>query len=265
MNTLVLDIGGTNVKMLASGHELPRKFPSGRELTPRRMLEGVKAAADGWDFERVSIGLPGPVANDQILAEPVNLGPGWVAFDFAAHFGKPVKIINDAAMQALGSYDGGRMLFLGLGTGLGSALVMDRVVIPLELAHLPYRKGQTFEDYVGQRGIDRFGKKGWRKYVKDVAVRLRESVVADYVVLGGGNSKNLKSLPPRCRLGNNHNAFIGGFRLWEWRGRKVVLRRPYAGNLGKSGFGLHLTPVEPHVIAPILRSSAEAGWAIRDP
>ena len=215
MNTLVVDVGGTNVKILATGESESRKFPSGPELTPARMVEGVQAAAADWPYDRVSIGYPGPVAKGQALTEPHNLAPGWVGYDFAAHFGKPVKVINDAAMQALGSYEGGRMLYLGLGTGLGSALVVSNVLVPLELAHLPYRKGKTFEDHVGVRGLERLGKRKWRQFVEDVCNRLRAALVADYVVLGGGNIKKLDTLPPECRAGDNSKAFVGGFRLWE--------------------------------------------------
>ncbi len=219
--TLVIDVGGTNVKILATGQEDVRKIPSGPELTPVQMVDEVKAAAEGWEYERVAIGLPSPVEHNQAVLEPANLGRGWVGFDFSQHFGRPVKVINDAAMQALGSYEGGRMLFLGLGTGLGSALIIDHVIAPLELAHLPYRKGLTFEDYIGQRGLDRFGKKRWRHYVEDVTARLRAAMVADYVVLGGGNAKRLRSIPANCRLGDNNKAFAGGFRLWEEPGTHV--------------------------------------------
>jgi len=215
VNTLVIDIGGTNVKILATGQMQMRKIPSGKDMTPLRMVQAVKARSRGWQYDRVSIGFPAPVVHGELVKEPVNLGQGWVGFDFAKRFRKPVKLINDAAMQALGSYDGGTMLFLGLGTGLGSALIINHVVAPLELAHLPYRNRQTFEDYVGQRGLDRFGKQKWRRYVEDVTAQLRAALVADYIVLGGGNAKKLKVLPPHCRLGDNSNAFLGGFRLWE--------------------------------------------------
>lgn len=217
MNVLVIDIGGTNVKMLATGRtaEQMGRFASGLSLTPQLMVKGVQEATADWPADVVSIGYPGPVVNGSPAAEPKNLAPGWVGFDFGAAFGKPVRVFNDAAMQALGSYEGGRMLFLGLGTGLGSALIVERMVAPLELAHLPYRKGRTFEDYVGLRGLERLGPKRWRKAVADVAARLKAALVADYVVFGGGNSKKLKALPPDCRLGDNANAFIGGYRMWE--------------------------------------------------
>jgi polyphosphate glucokinase len=215
MKTLVIDIGGTNIKMLATGQEMERKFPSGPRMTALQMVENVKRATVDWEYDGVSIGYPGPVIHDKLALEPRNLAPGWVDFDFAAAFGKPVKLINDAAMQALGSYEGGRMLFLGLGTGLGSALIVDGVIAPLELAHLPYRKCRTFEDYVGLRGLLRLGKKKWTKAVADVAARLQAAMVADSVVLGGGNAKKLKRLPTGARLGLNTNAFVGGFRLWD--------------------------------------------------
>ena len=214
MKILVIDIGGTNVKMLASGQREPRKFPSGPGMTPRLMAAGVKQVGQGWTYDAVSIGYPGPVRDGRPASEPHNLGKGWVAFNYRAAFGRPVKIINDAAMQALGSYEGGRMLFLGLGTGLGSTLIADGVVLPMELGHLPYRKG-TFEDYLGIRGLEQRGKKKWRTAVEDAVARLVAALQPDSVVLGGGNVKKLKALPPLCRAGVNANAFRGGFRLWE--------------------------------------------------
>jgi polyphosphate glucokinase len=214
MNVLVIDVGGTNVKILATGKETPRKFPSGPSITPARMVSGVKQLASEWQYECVSIGYPGPVIRGRIAAEPHNLAAGWIGFDFQAAFGLPVRIINDAAMQALGSYEGGRMLFLGLGTGLGSALVFDGIVQPTELAHLPYKKG-TFEDYVGLRGLKRLGRKKWRSCVLDAVARLVAALQPEYVVLGGGNVKELKELPHGCRAGTNASAFRGGFRLWE--------------------------------------------------
>ena len=214
MNILVVDVGGTNVKILATGHEEPRRFPSGPTLAAEQMVAGVIELAGDWQYDVVSIGYPGFVMRGRPIAEPHNLAPGWVGFDFQTAFGCPVKIINDAAMQALGSYKGGKMLFLGLGTGLGAAMVVDDIVEPMELAHLPYRKG-TFEDYVGKRGLDRKGKKKWRKHVADVVAKLVAALEPDDVVLGGGNVKNLKELPPGCRAGENANAFLGGFRLWE--------------------------------------------------
>ena len=217
MKILVIDIGGTNVKMLASGQREPRKFPSGPGMTPRLMAAGVKQVSQGWTYDAVSIGYPGPVRDGRPASEPHNLGKGWVAFNYRAAFGRPVKIINDAAMQALGSYDGGRMLFLGLGTGLGSTLIADGVVLPMELGHLPYRKG-TFEDYLGIRGLEQRGKKKWRTAVEDAVARLVAALQPESVVLGGGNVKKLKVLPPLCRAGVNANAFRGGFRLWETTG-----------------------------------------------
>ena len=214
MKILVIDIGGTNIKLLASGQDAPTKIPSGPAMTPDRMVADVQRAAAGWTYDAVSIGYPGPVRRGRPVIEPVNLGPGWVGFDFALALGKPVKMINDAAMQALGSYEGGRMLFLGLGTGLGSALVIEGYVQPTELAHLPYRKG-TFEDYVGKRGLDKLGKKEWREAVEDVVARLRAALQPDYIILGGGNFKKLDTLPAGARAGANALAFVGGFRLWD--------------------------------------------------
>jgi polyphosphate glucokinase len=214
MNILVIDIGGTNVKVKLSGNEEIRKHPSGTGLTPAQMVEAVKHLTNDWHYDVISIGYPGPVVNNQILREPHNLAGGWVGFDFTAGFGKPVKVINDAAMQALGSYEGGRMLFLGLGTGLGNTLILDGTVAPLELGHLPYKKGKSFEDYVGVAALDRRGKRRWRKDVEDIIALLKAAVVADYVVLGGGNVKKLDQMPPGCRAGDNANAFKGGERMW---------------------------------------------------
>ena len=214
MAILVIDIGGNNVKLKLSNSEEVRKFPSGPTLTPHDLRERLQEATADWHYDRITIGYPGPVVKDKILKEPVNLGPGWMECDFGL-LGKPWKLINDAAMQALGSYEGGRMLFLGLGTGLGSAMVIDKVIVPMELAHLPYKKGRSFEEYVGARGLRRLGKKQWRKVVDDVVARLKAAVVADYVILGGGNAKKLKTLPDGARLGDNRNAFLGGFRLWQ--------------------------------------------------
>lgn len=215
MKVLVVDIGGTNVKLLATGHEEVRKVPSGVTLTPQQMVDEVRQAIGDWEYAAVTIGYPGAVVHGQVALEPKNLGPGWVDFNFAAAFGCPVKLINDAAMQALGSYEGGRMLFLGLGTGLGTALVLEHAVVPLELAHLPYRKKRTYEDYLGERGLQRLGRKKWQKVVEDVVQRFRAAFVVDHVVLGGGNAKKVQTLPPHTRLGDNRNAFKGGFRLWE--------------------------------------------------
>jgi polyphosphate glucokinase len=214
MNVLVVDVGGTHVKILATGQDEPRRFPSGPSLTAEQMVATVKDLAGEWTYDVVSIGYPGPVLLGRPVAEPRHLGLGWVGFDYQAAFGRPVKLVNDAAMQALGSYQGGKMLFLGLGTGLGSTLVVDGIVEPMELGHLPYRKS-TYEDYVGIRGLEQRGKKKWRLYVADVVALLTAALEPDDVVLGGGNIKKLKQLPPGCRAGDNANAFRGGFRLWE--------------------------------------------------
>jgi len=212
---LVIDIGGTNVKMLASGEKEPRKYPSGPTMTPQKMVKLVKESVRDWKFDCVSLGYPGPVINGHPLREPHNLGEGWIGFNFGKAFGCPLKMINDAAMQALGSYQGGRMLFLGLGTGLGSAMIVDGTLEPMELAHLIYKHGKTYEDYLGLRGLEKAGKKKWRQHVAKITKRLMAALEADYVVLGGGNSKKLKELPPGTRLGSNLNAFLGGFRMWE--------------------------------------------------
>ena len=212
-NVLVVDVGGTNVKILATGQDTPRRFPSGPALTAKAMVAAVKKLARDWKYDVVSLGYPGPVLRGRPVVEPPNLGKGWIGFRFEAAFGCPVKVVNDAAMQALGSYKGGKMLFLGLGTGLGSAVIVDGILEPMELGHLPYRKG-TYEDYVGRRGLERRGKRKWRRDVADVVERLIVALEPDDVVLGGGNVKKLKDLPPGCRPGDNANAFLGGFRLW---------------------------------------------------
>ena len=210
---LVVDVGGTHVKVFANGQDEPREIVSGPAMTAPRMVQQVKKLTRDWKYDAVTIGYPGPVAHDKPLREPFNLGAGWRRFDFKKAFGCPVKIINDAAMQALGSYRGGRMLFLGLGTGLGSAMIVDGILEPMELAHLPYRK-KTYEDYLGIRGLKRMGKKKWTRRVFAIVEELRLALEVDYVVLGGGNTKKLKTLPPKTRRGDNRNAFIGGFRLW---------------------------------------------------
>jgi polyphosphate glucokinase len=210
---LVIDIGGTHVKILVTGGTDPRRFISGPKMTPLQMVSGVKKLAAGWKYDAISIGYPGPVLRNRPVAEPHNLGGGWIGFNFEKAFGHPVKVTNDAAMQALGSYRGGKMLFLGLGTGLGTAMIVDGCVEPMELSHLPYRKG-CYEDYVGEKSMERHGKKKWREEVEDVIDRLVAALEPDDVVLGGGNARLLKKIPKGCRLGDNANAFAGGFRLW---------------------------------------------------
>ena len=214
MNVLVIDVGGTHVKILATGQKESREFPSGPKLTAKQMVAGVKQLASDWKYDAVTIGYPGPVLRNRPVAEPHNLGRGWMGYDFKRAFDRPVKVVNDAAMQALGSYRRGKMLFLGLGTGLGSTMIADGIVEPMELGHLPYKKG-TYEDYVGERGLEKRGKKKWRRSVADVISRLITALEPEEVVIGGGNAKKLKELPDGCRMGNNANAFRGGFRLWE--------------------------------------------------
>ena len=212
---LVIDIGGSHVKMRVFGRREMRQFESGPDLTPRQMVAHVHELTGDWTYEAVSIGYPGVVLHGKVVAEPHHLGPGWVRFDFRKAFGRPIHILNDAAMQAVGSYEGGRMLFLGLGTGLGSAMIVDGVVAPMELAHLPYKKGRTYEAYVGARGLERLGNKRWSRAVHDVATQLCTVLEADYVVIGGGNARKLKHLPQNARLGSNDFAFLGGFRVWH--------------------------------------------------
>jgi hypothetical protein len=211
---LVIDIGGSNVKLMMSRHE-KRKFKSGPNLTPRGIVAEMKPLVSDWKFNAISIGFPAPVRDGRILSEPKHLGRGWVGFDFEKAFGKPVRIINDAAMQALGSYHGRRMLFLGLGTGLGSALVWSNYVLALELGDLPYSNGSIIEDYLGKPGLARLGEKTWRRDVEHALVQLKKSLIADYVVLGGGNAKKLDMLPTGVERGHNRNAFLGGTRLWQ--------------------------------------------------
>lgn len=218
-SVLVIDVGGTHVKVLATGQREEREISSSSDMTARQMVWDVKRVTKGWEYDFVSIGYPGPVIHGRPLREPHNLGVGWVGFDFGQAFGRPVKVINDAAMQALGSYKGGRMLFLGLGAGLGSAMIVDGILEPMELAHLPYKNGKTYEDYVGAAGLKRLGKKNWRHHVADVVERIKDALEAEYVVIGGGNAKNIKKLPPDARLGDNQNAFVGGFSLWEKRSK----------------------------------------------
>lgn len=226
---LVIDVGGTHIKFRVDGRGRIFKFRSGPELGPGRMARKVLKRARGLAYDAISIGYPGLVFHGRIAAEPHNLGKGWVGFDFAAAFGKPVRIVNDAAMQAIGSYRGGRMLFLGLGTGLGATLIIDGVVEPTEIGHMPYLKGRTFEDYLGERGRRRLGTRKWRAAVGDVVAHLKTALEADYVVLGGGNAARLKRLPPGARHGDNRNAFVGGVRLWRPRGGSLRLRGAPAG------------------------------------
>ena len=225
MRILVIDIGGTHVKVLATGHKQRVEFPSGPKMTPAKMVKAVRAATTGWNYDVISIGYPGVVVHGRPVSEPVHLSSGWVGFDFHKAFGRPVKIVNDAAMQALGSYQGGRMLFLGLGTGLGSALIVDHVLEPMELGHLPYKNGRTYEEVVGLAGLERLGKKKWRRQVKRVVRQLKNALEPDYIVLGGGNAKLLKKLPSGARRGDNANAFRGGFRLWSERYSRPNHRR----------------------------------------
>jgi polyphosphate glucokinase len=210
---LTVDVGGSNVKAVLNGIDERRRFASGPKMTPDEMVAGVLEMTADWDYVGVSVGVPAPVKDNRVVREPVNLGKGWKGYDLVHAFGKPTKVINDAAMQALGSYDGGRMLFLGLGTGLGTTMILDGVIAPMELGHLPFRKA-TFEDYVGERGQERLGLKRWRKAVLETITHLTNAVEPDYIVLGGGNAEVLEELPPNCRLGHNEDAFLGGFRLW---------------------------------------------------
>jgi polyphosphate glucokinase len=215
MKVLVIDIGGTNIKVASTDIRVPIKIPSGPTMDAEQMARDVIAATTGWTYDYISIGYPGPVAHDRPLAEPHNLAAGWIDFPYQKAFGKPIRFINDAAMQALGGYKGGRMLFLGTGTGLGSAMIFDGVVIPLELAHLPYRKGRTYEECIGLAGLQREGKKRWRKLVLDIIERLQAALVCDSVLLGGGNAKLMKDLPTHVMLGANSNAIDGGLKLWQ--------------------------------------------------
>ncbi len=242
MKVLVVDVGGSHVKILATEQDEPRKFSSGPKMTAEKMVSGVKELVAGWKYDVVSIGYPGSAIRNFVVSEPHNLGKGWVGFDFESAFACPVKLINDAAMQALGSYKGGKLLFLGLGTGLGSAMVVDGIVAPMELGHLPYKKG-TYEDYVGADSLERRGKKKWRKHVAKVVAYLTAALKPHDVVLGGGNVNELKELPPGCRAGDNANAFLGGFRMWEdasgrdaspRRSRSLPTKPPHSSNPGYS-------------------------------
>ena len=211
---LVVDVGGSHIKVLATGQQESGRADSGPGMSAARMVEAAKELAGDWSWENVSVGVPSPIHGGRVVAEPVNLGDGWVGFDYEAAFGKPTRVVNDAAMQALGSYEGGKMLFIGLGTGFGSALVANGFVQPMELGHLPYKKA-TFEDYAGSAGLEKRGKKRWRGDVADIVSRLSAALEPDYVVLGGGNAKKLDELPANARLGSNADAFAGGFRLWD--------------------------------------------------
>jgi polyphosphate glucokinase len=222
-DVLIIDIGGTNVKVSSSSQQVPLKIPSGPTMTAKTMVEQVKLATKGWKYDCISIGYPGPVSHDRPLAEPHNLAAGWIDFPYEKSFGKPLRFINDAAMQALGGYRGGKMLFLGVGTGLGSAMIFEGIVVPLELAHLPYKKGKTYEEFVGKEGMEQLGKKRWRKAVMDIIVRFKAALICDYVLLGGGNAKLMKYLPPRVILGDNSNAVAGGIRLWQSTDERMVL------------------------------------------
>src|ERR1700694_2395309 len=228
---LVVDVGGTHLKILASGHRMSRKIASGPKMTARLMCNWVRKAASDWRYEVAAIGYPGPVVHGRPVHEPYNMSKGWVGFDYAEGLGCPTRVINDAAMQAIGSYQGGRMLFLGLGTGLGSAMIVDGIVESMELAHMHYKKGRTYEDVVGDRGRRRLGSKKWRRAVKKVVETLRTALEADYVVLGGGNARKLEKMPQGARLGNNDFAFLGGFRLWRKGGIGVARRPPSSGQV----------------------------------
>jgi polyphosphate glucokinase len=214
---LSVDVGGSHVKVMTDKMKIKREFESGPDLSAKAMVKKVGELAKDWPYDVVSVGYPGPVVRDRPTAEPVNLGRGWKGYDFAKAFGRPTKVVNDALMQALGSYEGGKMLFLGLGTGLGSAMIVNGVLVPMELGHLPYRKGKTFEDYVGEAGFKHHGKKKWARYVDDVVERLVAALEPEYVVIGGGNADKLGKLPKKSRLGNNGDAFLGGFKLWQAR------------------------------------------------
>jgi polyphosphate glucokinase len=210
---LAVDVGGSHVKVVLNGLDERRRFTSGPDMTAQQMVDGVLALTNDWEYVGVSVGVPGPVVQDKVVREPVNLGKGWKGFDFGTAFGIQTRVINDAAMQALGSYTGGRMLFLGLGTGLGTTLIFDDVIAPMELGHLPYKKA-TFEDYVGEAALERDGHKHWKKSVFDTIGHFKRALLPEYIVLGGGNARELAELPEGCRLGHNEDAFLGGFRLW---------------------------------------------------
>jgi len=229
MKVMVIDIGGNSVKVLVTGETDPRKFPSGPKLTPRQMVSAVLKLTEDWECDAVSIGYPGRVRDGRPVSEPYNLGRGWVKFDYAAAFGRPVKMMNDAAMQALGSYKSGTMLFLGLGTGLGTAMVVEGTMVPMELGHLSYKQG-TYEDYLGHKGLERLGIKKWRACFREVVTRFITALELDEVVIGGGNVNKLDKLPPSCRAGDNALAFRGGVLLWEEDGRQKTRARSKASS-----------------------------------
>ncbi len=240
MNILVVDVGGSHVKALATGQVTPRRINSGPQLNAAAMIEGVKKITADWDYDVVSLGYPGQVVHNRPAHEPANLGRGWTGFDYAAAFGRPTRVINDAAMQALGSYQGGRMLFIGVGTGLGSAMIVDGQLEPMELGHLPYKQKMTYEDFIGERGLLRLGKKAWRQEVVDIITAFRKALEPEYIVLGGGNAKLMKKLPTGVQLGSNENAFVGGFRLWE-----DTAKAPAAGGLEPSPYTERIQQVAP--------------------
>jgi predicted NBD/HSP70 family sugar kinase len=251
LSILVIDVGGSKVKIRATGSKEERKLLSGPTMTPQMMVEGVKQLAEGWHYDVVSIGCPMPISKDgRPLKEPVNLGTGWVNFDYEKAFHCPVRIINDAAMQALGDYSGGRMLFLGLGTGLGSTMIDDGVIIPMELAHLPY-KSKTFEDYVGLHGFKKYGKEKWQKEVIHIIEILQTALQAEKVVIGGGNAQHLTVIPIGCTIAANSNAFIGGFRLWEHfpgKLRAVPNKTPYKNRTNASKSISKKTPIKKNIL-----------------
>lgn len=222
---LSVDVGGSHVKMMTDKSRIKLEFESGPNLSAKAMVKKVAELTENWPYDVVSVGYPGPVVHDRPTTQPYNLGPGWKGFDFAKAFGRPTKVVNDALMQALGGYEGGKMLFLGLGTGLGSAMIVDGALVPMELGHLPYRKDKVFEDFVGAAGLKRHGKKKWAAHVHDVVERLVAALEPDYVILGGGNADKLSTLPKKSRLGKNGNAFLGGFRLWLTTGDAVGAKK----------------------------------------
>jgi len=263
MKILVVDVGGSNLKVSVSGRKgEPMKIPSGRDMTAARMVAEVKKATKGWAYDVVSVGYPGPVMDGRPTRDPANLGRGWKGFDYKKAFGKPVRVVNDAAMQALGSYHGGRMLFLGLGTGLGSALVVEGVLAPMELAHMPYKRGKTYEDYAGDRGLKRLGKKKWTEHVHAIVEILRDGLQCDYVVLGGGQTKRLESLPKGVRVGDNLKAILGGIRLWE-EGNDHRRRKPTVAHAQRQRRSTpRLRPVSPRPgasAAPARANDEDAG------